>query len=65
MQELTVKELAAAVNLCTIAHITVLVVAHFASYVKEFKKNGLSKVSFRIYNFVKPYIFLLKTNHFT
>jgi len=38
MQELTVKELAAAVNLCTIAHITVLVVAHFALYVKESKK---------------------------
>ena len=38
MQEPTVKRLAATANLCTIAHITVLAVAYFASFVKEPKR---------------------------
>ena len=35
MQEPTVKGLRATANLCTIAHITVLAVAYFSSFVKE------------------------------
>lgn len=38
MQEPTVKGLKATGNLCTIAHITVLAVAYFASFVKEQSK---------------------------
>ena len=38
MQKPTVKELRAIANLCTIAHITVLAVAYFASFVKEPKR---------------------------
>ena len=38
MQEPTVKGLAATANLCSIAHITVLAVAYFASFVKEPKR---------------------------
>jgi hypothetical protein len=38
MQKPTVKGLRATANLCTIAHITVLAVAYFASFVKEPKR---------------------------
>ncbi len=38
MQEPTVKGLRSTANLCTIAHITVLAVAYFASFVKEPKR---------------------------
>jgi len=38
MQKPTVKGLRATANLYTIAHITVLAVAYFASFVKEPKK---------------------------
>jgi len=38
MQEPTVKGLVATANLCTLAHITVLAVAYFASFVKEPKR---------------------------
>jgi len=57
MQEPTVKGLRATANLCTIAHITVLAVAYFLRLSKNLKEFGLLKVSFRIFNFVKPYLF--------
>jgi len=54
----SIKRLKAITNYCTIAHITVLLVALTAVKTGNKDKSALLKPFFQIFNFVKPYLII-------